>query len=230
MNSEHSNEVAVPNQSTTTQGENKMEKVLTLIEVNHDARIKDYQLAAYIVNGWKNERYDANFTEVQTEPIGITDIMNKTDEYNERLESNVALSKGNAWQSERLREAYRKHSELVDTMQVFIDKLFNRDYLSEESDLWNLLEELFEDNTLERPFHEVRTLKFDVVTTQRVIVTCKVPKSYDEDELYDLFSKRISTAVEDEGDIEYTDDNETDDVTSINIDFDDPEVEVETAG
>jgi hypothetical protein len=228
MNS-FNNEVAVPNSQPTTEGENKMEKTTTLIEVIHDARIHDYQLAAYIVNGYKSARYDEQFSEVQTQPIGLTDIMNKTDEYNERLASNVEFAKANAFQRERLSEAYRKQSEMVDTFQLFIEKLFDRDYLSEESDLWNILEELFESNMLERPFYEVRTLKFDVVTTQRVTVTCKVPKSYEEDELYDLFSARIRDAA-DNGDLDYIDTDESDEVGDIDINVDDPDVEVETAG
>jgi len=129
MNLEHSNEVTVFNQPTT-QGETKMEKTTTLIEIIHDSRIHDYQLAAYVVNGYKSARYDDQFSEVQAEPIGLTDIMNKTDEYNERLADNVRLSQANTFQRERLSEAYRQHSELVDAFQMFIDKLVDRDYLT----------------------------------------------------------------------------------------------------
>jgi len=226
MNLEHSNEVTVFNQPTT-QGETKMEKTTTLIEIIHDSRIHDYQLAAYVVNGYKSARYDDQFSEVQAEPIGLTDIMNKTDEYNERLADNVRLSQANTFQRERLSEAYRQHSELVDSFQMFIDKLVDRDYLTEDSDMWRMLEQLFNDNTLQRPFYEERTLKFDVVTTQRVTITARVPKSYDEDELCDLFNSRISDAA-DNGDLDYIDTDDTDDVTNIDVSIDDPDWDVET--
>ena len=67
------------------------------------------------------------------------------------------------------------------------------------------------------------------MTTQRVTVTCKVPKSYDEDELYDLFSSRINEAV-DNGDLDYIDTDDTDDVTNIDFSIGDPDVVVDTAG
>jgi hypothetical protein len=228
MNLEHSNEVTVFNQPTT-QGETKMEKTTTLIEIIHDSRIHDYQLAAYVVNGYKAARYDEQFSEVQTLPIGLTDIMNKTDEYNERLASNVEFVKANTYQRERLSEAYRQQSEMADTFQLFIDKLFDRDYLSEQSELWNILSELFDNGNLQRPFYEERTLKFDVITTQRVTITARVPKSYDDDELYDLFNARISDAA-DNGDLDYIDTDDTDDVTNIDVSVGDPDCDVETAG
>ena len=227
MNLEHSNEVAVPNQSTTTQGETKMEKTTTLIEIMHDSRIHDYQLAAYVVNGYKSARYDDQFSEVQAEPIGLVDIMNKTDEYNERLADNVRLSEANKFQRERLSEAYRQHSELVDVFQLFIDKLVDRDIVVEDSDMWRMLEQLFNDNILQRPFYEERTLVFDVVTTQRVTISARVPKSYDDDELYDLFNARISDAA-DNGDLDYIDTDDTDDITKIEVDLGDPDWDVET--
>jgi len=90
-----------------------------------------------------------------------------------------------------------------------------------------MLEQLFNDNTLQRPFYEERTLKFDVVTTQRVTITARVPKSYDEDELYDLFNSRISDAA-DNGDLDYIDTDDTDDVTNIDVSIDDPDWDVET--
>ena len=225
MNSEHSNEVTVSLNPTTTEGEIKMEKVTTLLEVSHDARIHDYQLAAYVVNGYKSARYDDQFSEVQAEPIGLTDIMNKTDERNALVARIAELTEGNNYQRERLSEAYLQHSHIADTFQMFIDKVADRACTDEDAVIWNMLTQLFDKGILARPFYEERTLSYDVVTTQRVTVNVKVPKSYDEDELYDLFSERIQNAAEN-GELDYVDDDDTDDVTSIDISVDDCDIEV----
>ena len=227
MNS-FNNEVAVPNsQPTTTEGEIKMEKVTTLLEVSHDPCIHDYQLAAYVVNGFHNERYDAEFTERQSKPIALVDITNKTDEHNALVARIAQLTEANDYQRERLSEAYLQQSNLTDVFQMFIDKVADRACTDEDAVIWNMLTTLFDKGMLNRPFYEERELRYDVVTTQRVTVNVKVPKSYDDDELYDLFSERIQNAA-DNGELDYVDDDDTDDVKVIDISVDDCDIEVNT--
>jgi len=227
MNS-FNNEVAVPNsQPTTTEGEIKMEKVTTLLEVSHDARIHDYQLAAYIVNGYKSARYDEQFSEVQTEPIGLTDITNKADEHSALVARIAQLTEANDYQRQRLSEAYLQQSNLTDIFQMFIDKIADGADADEDAVIWKLLTTLFDKGDLNRPFYEERELTYDVVTTQRVTVNVKVSKSYDEDELYDLFSDRIQNAAEN-GELDYIDDDDTDEIKVIDISVDDCDIEVNT--
>lgn len=204
-----------------------MEKVTTLLEVSHDPCIHDYQLAAYVVNGFHNERYDAEFTERQSKPIALVDITNKTDEHNALVARIAQLTEANNYQRERLSEAYLIHSNLTDAFQMFIDKIADGADCDEDAVIWKILTQLFDRGDLTRPFYEERELKYDVVTTQRVTVNIKVSKSYDDDSLYDLFSERIQTAAEN-GELDYIDDDDTDEIKVIDISVDDCDIEVNT--
>lgn len=162
----------------TTEQEHVQMNTFTILEINHDDRFKDYNLAAWLVNG---SHQFVEGTEIPA--INMYDIKNRTDHYR--------------FVSEQSGKRYIEMNRITAIFQEFINRIAESEVLDAEDSIWDLVAPLIEEGTLESPHVVEHEFEFEVVLTHKVSVTCKAPASMVESDVRDFFEERLNDNPED---------------------------------